>query len=350
MRGPDEIVRSSAVTSGNPGMPIVTSIASPTRRQILAAPAVLALAGAVPALGYPTRPVTLIVPYAAGGTADILARIVAEGLGPLLGQSVVVENKPGASGTIGCHAVAKADADGQTLLFTAGGPLTVGPHLSRSVPYRTDADFTPIGLVTEVPSFLVVNDRSRFRTAAELIAEGRAKPGSLRFASPGVGTSVHLLAELFRLQAGFEAQHIPYRGGAPAVNDLMGGHVDYLFENVPQLLPQVSGRSLRALAVTAPRRLAPAPEVPTLEEAGIANVGVGTWYGLLGPAGLPAEIVDKLAAALAQAVATEASGKRLADLAVEADVVPGQRFRRFLADDSARWQATIERARITLAN
>ena len=168
----------------------MTSTIFPTRRQILAAPAILAIAGAGAALAYPTRPVTLIVPYAAGGTADILARITAEGLAPVLGQSVVVENKPGASGTIGCNAVAKADADGHTLLFTAGGPLTVGPHLSRNVPYRTETDFTPIGLLTEVPSFLVVNDKSRFRTAADLIAEARAKPGSLRFASPGVGTSV----------------------------------------------------------------------------------------------------------------------------------------------------------------
>lgn len=330
--------------------PIVTATASPTRRQILAAPAVLVLAGTASALAYPTRPVTLIVPYAAGGTADILARIAAEGLAPNLGQSVVVENKPGASGTIGCNAVAKAEADGHTLLFTAGGPLTVGPHLSRTVPYRTETDFTPIGLLTEVPSFLVVNDKSPLRTTAELIAEARAKPGSLRFASPGVGTSVHLLAELFRLQAGFEAQHIPYRGGAPAVNDLIGGHVDYLFENVPQLLPQVTGGSLRALAVTAPRRLASTPQVPTLQEAGIANVGVGTWYGLLGPARLPADVVSKLAGALTAAAAAEASRKRLADLAVEAEVVPGERFRQFLADDSARWKATIERAKITLAN
>lgn len=328
----------------------MTAITSPTRRQILAAPAALALAGTATALAYPTRPVTLIVPYAAGGTADILARIVAEDLGPLLGQSVVVENKPGASGTIGCNAVAKADADGHVLLFTAGGPLTVGPHLSRNVPYRTDTDFTPIGLLTEVPSFLVVNDRSRFRTAADLIAEARTKPGTLRFASPGVGTSVHLLAELFRLQAGFEAQHIPYRGGAPAVNDLMGGHVDYLFENVPQLLSQVTGGSLRALGVTAPRRLVSAPEVPTLDEAGIGNVGVGTWYGLLGPAGLPADVAGKLAEALAQAAAAEASRKRLADLAVEAEVVTGARFRQFLTDDSTRWKATIERAKISLPN
>ena len=310
----------------------------------------LALAGLAStqlrAADYPTRTVTLIVPYAAGGTADILARITAEILGEKLGRSFVVENKPGASGIIGCNAVAKAAPDGYTLLFTAGGPLTIGPHLTKNAQYRTEADFTPLALMTEVPSFLVVNPNNPAKTVADLIAAGKAQPKKLNFASPGVGTSVHLLAELFRLEAGFEATHVPYRGGAPAVNDLISGHVDFLFENVPQLLPQVTAGTLRALAVTAPSRLPSAPNVSTLEEAGLRNIGVGTWYGLLGPAGLPTEISTLVAQALRGGLTEATQVKRLADLGVTADLKTGKDFAAFLAGDGARWKSVIERARI----
>lgn len=310
----------------------------------------LALAGlaSIPARAadYPARTVTLIVPYAAGGTADILARITAETLSEKLGKSFVVENKPGASGMIGCNTVAKATPDGATLLFTAGGPLTIGPHLTKNAQYRTEADFTPLALVTEVPSFLVVNPNNPARTVVDLIAAGQAQPKKLNFASPGIGTSVHLLAELFRLEAGFEATHVPYRGGAPAVNDLISGHVDFLFENVPQLLPQVTGGTLRALAVTAPARLSSAPDVPTLEEAGIRNIGVGTWYGLLGPAGLPAETATILTQALRSGFTEATRVQRLADLSVTTDLRTRDDFATFLAQDGARWKSAIERARI----
>jgi tripartite-type tricarboxylate transporter receptor subunit TctC len=298
------------------------------------------------AADYPARAVTLIVPYAAGGTADILARIVAEGLGERLGRSFVVENKPGASGTIGCTAVAKAAKDGHTLLFTAGGPLTIGPHLSNAVQYRTASDFTPIGLASQVASFLVVNAASPITSAAGLVSAGKAEPKKLHFASPGVGTSVHLLAELFRLEAGFEATHVPYRGGAPAVNDLLGGHVDFLFENVPQLLPQVTSGVLRALAVTAPARLASAPDVPTLDEAGFKGIGMGTWYGLLGPSGLPADITGLLARTLGDLLADAAVAKRLADLGIASDFRPTTAFAAFIGEDDARWRSTIARAKI----
>jgi len=310
----------------------------------------LALAGLTSGLAraadYPARAVTLIVPYAAGGTADILARITAETLSEKLGKSFVVENKPGASGMLGCNTVAKATPDGYTLLFTAGGPLTIGPNLTKNAQYRTEADFTPLALVTEVPSFLVVNPKNPARTVADLVATGRAHPKTLNFASPGVGTSVHLLAELFRLEAGFEATHVPYRGGAPAVNDLVSGHVDFLFENVPQLLPQVTGGTLRALAVTAALRLPSAPDVPTLDEAGIKNIGAGTWYGLLGPAGLPAGSSEILTGALRSGLTAAANVQRLADLGVTSDLRTAGDFSTFIARDGARWKSAIERARI----
>lgn len=310
----------------------------------------LALAGLTTSLArasdYPARPVTLIVPYAAGGTADILARIVAETLGEKLGKTFIVENKPGASGVLGCNTVAKATPDGYTLLFTAGGPLTIGPYLTKTAPYRTEADFTPIMLVTEVPSFLVVNPKSPFQTAADLIAAGKAQPKKLNFASPGVGTSVHLLAEVFRLEAGFEATHVPYRGGAPALNDLISGHVDFLFENVPQLLPQVTAGTVRALAVTASTRLPSAPNVPTLAEVGLKNIGAGTWYGLLGPASLPADISETLAQALRGSFTEPAKIQRLADLSVSSDLRATKDFATFIAQDGARWKSVIERAKI----
>ncbi|MBN8943098.1 MAG: tripartite tricarboxylate transporter substrate binding protein [Rhizobiales bacterium] len=321
-----------------------------TRRVCLALP----LAGLAPRTGhaadYPVRPVTFMVPYAAGGTADILARVVAEAFGEVLGQSFIVENKPGASGTIGCNAVAKSAADGYTLLFTAGGPLTIGPNLTKNAPYRAATDFKPIGLLTQVPSFLVVNPANPAKTVADLVAAGKARAGKLHFASPGVGTSVHLLSELFRLEAGFEAVHVPYRGGAPAVNDLLGGHIDFLFENVPQLLPQVASNSLRALAVTAPARIAAAPAIPTLDEAGVKNVGVGTWYGLLGPQGLAPAVTAALAEALRKTIASPAVVRRLAELGVETDLRTEAAFAGFIAEDDARWKATITRARIEVAN
>ncbi|WP_170182047.1 Bug family tripartite tricarboxylate transporter substrate binding protein [Phreatobacter stygius] len=321
-----------------------------TRRACLALPLVGLAPRGGQAADYPARPVTLIVPYAAGGTADILARIVAEAFSTALGQSFIVENKAGASGTIGSNAVAKATDDGYTLLFSAGGPLTIGPNLSKGTPYRTATDFTPIGLLSQVPSFLVVNPNNPAKSVAELVAAGKTQSRKLHFASPGVGTSVHLLAELFRLEAGFEAVHVPYRGGAPAVNDLLGGHIDFLFENVPQLMAQVTAKSLRALAVTAPARIASAPDVPTLDEAGVGNVGVGTWYGLLGPRGLAPAVTTPLARALQKAVTEPAVARRLADLGADIDVRSGDAFARFIAEDSARWKATIERARIEPAN
>ena len=324
-------------------MTLATSI---TRRTAVSLALAGLAAGVARASDYPARPVTLIVPYAAGGTADILARIVAETLGEKLGKSFVVENKPGASGMLGCNTVAKATPDGYTLLFTAGGPLTIGPYLTKTAQYRTEADFTPITLVTEVPSFLVVNPKSPFQTAADLIAAGKAQPKKLNFASPGVGTSVHLLAEVFRLEAGFEATHVPYRGGAPALNDLISGHVDFLFENVPQLQPQVTAGTVRALAVTSAARLPATPNVPTLTEAGLKNIGAGTWYGLLGPAGLPADISDTLAKALRASLSEPAKIQRLADLSVTSDLRSTKDFATFLAQDGARWKSAIDRAKI----
>jgi tripartite-type tricarboxylate transporter receptor subunit TctC len=319
-----------------------------SRRSLLFAPALLGLTRAAQASNYPDRQVTLVVPYAAGGTADILARMVAEELRAKLRQTFVIENKGGAGGSIGCNFVAKSSNDGQTLLFTAGGPLTIGPNLGKVPLYRTSADFSPIALLCQVPSFLVVNPSNPAKTVQELVTQGRTKNNALRFASPGIGTSVHMIAELFRLQAGFEPIHVPYRGGAPAVNDLLGGQVDFLFENVPQLLPFVTAGSLRALAVTSIARAPSAPQVPTMSEAGIPGIEVGTWFGMLGPHSLPSQVVDILAEAQGDMMADAGFAQRLVDLGANADFRSGTRFAEFILEDDARWRSTIHRAQIEL--
>lgn len=314
-----------------------------TRRMVIALPALIA-AGSAHAATYPVKQATIVVPYAAGGTADILARMIAKELQARLSVTVIIENKGGAAGTIGCAAVAKAASDGATLLFTAGGPLTIGPNLTKTAPYAAARDFTPLALVCDVPSLLVVNASDPAKTAMDLIRRG--KNDALRFGSPGVGTSVHLIAELFRLQVGFEAIHVPYRGGALAMNDLISGQINYMFENAPQLLPQVQGGTLRALAVTSATRLASLPDVPTLKEAGVSGVEVGTWYGLLGPKDLAPPAATLLTDAMTEACRSPALISRLSEQGAQMDLRTGQDFISFISNDDRRWRDTIARANI----
>jgi tripartite-type tricarboxylate transporter receptor subunit TctC len=317
-----------------------------SRRVCLGLPVALAVVSRARASTYPSRQVTLTVPYAAGGTADILARLIAQSLQESLSQPFVIENKGGASGMIGAAAVAHAPSDGYSLLFTAGGPITIGPNLFKNPSYDSSASFTPIAFVGQVPSFLVVSASNPARTLPELIAAARAHPGTLKFASPGVGTSVHLMAELFRLDCEIEVIHVPYRGGGPAMNDLLGGQVDYMIENVPQLLPQVLAGTLRALAVTSSTRLPSAPDVPTFTEAGIQGLQVGTWFGLLGPRDLPADVADGLVKGLLQGLQGPAIKQHLRELEVQIDFRAGGDFAAFIAQDSTRWKDTIRRAKI----
>ena len=317
-----------------------------SRRACLAAPFALACASGAHGSDYPSRQVTLTVPYAAGGTADILARLTAQSLQEKLSRPFVVENKGGASGMIGAAAIAHAPNDGYSLLFTAGGPITIGPNLSKHPSYDASTSFAPIALIGQVPSFLVVNANNPAKTLAELVDAARARPGALKYASPGVGTSVHLMAELFRLESRIEVIHVPYRGGGPAMNDLLGGQVDYMIENAPQLLPQVLSGSLRALAVTSSRRLASAPDVPTFAESGVPGLEVGTWFGLLGPRDLPSDAINVLSQATKQDLQNDASKKRLEGLEVQIDFRNSRDFAAFIEQDSARWKDTILRAHI----
>ncbi|QHI99269.1 tripartite tricarboxylate transporter substrate binding protein [Xylophilus rhododendri] len=260
---------------------------------LLAAAPLAALAQA-PA-PYPTRVVTIIVPFAPGGGTDIAARLVAVKLGQKWGQSVVVENRTGAGGLIGAEAVSKAKPDGYTLLVGNVGTQSINPSLYK-MPYDPDKAFTPISLFAELPFAFVVNPNVKATTPKELIALAKAEPGKLTYASSGQGGSPHLTAEIFQQATGVKFTHVPYKGGGPAMADLMAGHVDMLFASILETSGYVKAGKLRALAVTSAQRSPAMPEVPTLAELGVNNAESGSWVALLGPAGLPAGLAEKIAA------------------------------------------------------
>ncbi len=259
--------------------------------------AVLLPAGALVARAadpLPAKGMRLIVGYPPGGSTDIAARLVAQRLQAATGSTVVVENRAGASGTIGAALVAKAEADASTLLFAASPELTTVRATIRNLPYDPARDFAPITLVGRVPFMLVVHPSVPAKSLKELLGLARARPGALNFASFGTGTSNHLAGELLKLSAGISITHVPYKGSAPAMTDLLGGHVELAFDTIPVTLPQVKAGKLRALAVTMPRRSPLVPEIPTMEEAGLKGFIAGTWFGLLAPVKTPAALIERL--------------------------------------------------------
>lgn len=317
-----------------------------SRRALIAAAATSALPVRAYAQGWPQRPIRVIVPYPASGSTDIVGRLFAQRLSARVGQPVVVDNRGGASGTIGSDAVAKSQPDGYTLLFTSGGPLAVAPSLLRAIPYDAARDFDPVTLIGQAASLLVVQAASPAKSVSELIAMARARPGSLSIGSPGIGTSVHLIGEMFRLQANIEVEAITYRGGAPALQDLLGGRLSFMFENLPQLLPHVRAGALRPLAISSARRSAAAPDVPTLAESGLPGFEGTTWFGLLGPRGLPPDIRDRIASEIAAIVEEPETARLLADQGIEPDLRRGSAFAAYMETDRARWRDVIQRAQI----
>ena len=260
--------------------------------------AVLALAAvATPSHGqtYPSSPIMLVNPYAAGGPADVLARPIASAMAEILGQQVVILNKPGAATAIAALHVARAPADGHTLLLSTASAHIVTPALTK-VGYDGIKDFAFVAMIASVPNVLVVRPTLPAKDVAELIALAKAKPGTLNFGSVGNGSQPHLAAELFQQMTGTKLNHIPYKGAAPATTDLLSGQIDLAFLNVPVLLPHISAGKLRALAATTHKRAEQLPDVPTLDELGLKGFDVATWYGITAPAGTPSAIVDKLAA------------------------------------------------------
>ena len=254
----------------------------------------LMFAGAVGAQGYPEKPVRVVVPFPAGGAADIVARQVAQGLSASFGTQFIVDNRAGAGGAIGSDNVARATADGHTLLFASSSAMSINPHIGAKSPYDALRDFTPIVLIGHAPNVLVVHPSVPARTVKELIAVARAKPGALNFASNGAGTLSHLTGELFMQRAGVRMVHVPYKGAAPATVDTIAGNVSLLFAAYPSISGQERTGRLRALAVTSARRAAVAPNLPTVAESALPGFESSQWWGLYGPAGLPAAIVSRL--------------------------------------------------------
>jgi tripartite-type tricarboxylate transporter receptor subunit TctC len=309
------------------------------RRTALAAAGGVALAATRRAHAqgaWPTRPVRIVVPFPPGGLVDTLARAVSQRLSAALGQPVVVENRAGAGGNIGADVVAKAAPDGHTLLASSLGPLAVNQYIYRSMPYDTRTAFAPIVLLAETPKVMCVATARPWRSVQDVIAEAKARPGRLTAGSAGPGSSLHLALELFKRITGTDIQHVPYRGAAPAVTDLVAGQIDMLIDNVPNILGQIRGNAVRPLAVATERRLPQLPEVPTMAEQGVDFV-FGTAFGLAAPAGTPPEIIHRIAEAVNAALRDPEVGGRL----VEQGAVLG-------GGTPAQFAALIERERSTL--
>lgn len=303
------------------------------------------LAAPVQAQGYPTKPIRLVVPFPAGGATDIFARAVSHKLGERLGASVVVDNKPGAGGTIGSDLVAKAAPDGYTLLLATTSTHSIGPSFGK-VPYDAVADFTPISYVGNAPSIMLVPNSSPAKTVKEWVEYARKNPGKLNYASSGNGTVVHLGTEYFKAQAGVYMVHIPYRGTALAIPDLVSGKLDVLFDSLPSGLPHVKEGRLRALGITSAKRSPLLPELPAISET-VPGYETVTWFGLYGPRGVAPEIVNRLSDAINQALRDPDVKDRLARLGIEPVGGTPAQFAAMANADRAKWKKIITDRRIT---
>jgi tripartite-type tricarboxylate transporter receptor subunit TctC len=292
--------------------------------------------------GFPSRPVHIFVPYPAGGGVDVLARTLGDVVSRQWGQGVVVENRPGAGGMVASQALANAAPDGYTLIVVASGHAT-NPFLYPKLPYDTFKDFAPISLLASSPNILLVRADSPFKTVADVIAEARAKPGSLSFAHAGNGTSTHLAGELLKNLAKIDLNAIPYKGGAPAVNDLLGGQIPMSFNNGPESVGQLQAGSVRALAVTTATRASFLPDVPSIAET-VPGYDTEVWWGLLGPAGMPADLVEKLAHDFVAALNTDQVKARLTKLGASPIGSTPQQFDQKIHTDYEKWGPIIKAA------
>lgn len=298
------------------------------------------------AQSWPARPIKLVVPYPPGGLIDNMARLVAPKLAQELGQSIVIDNKPGAGGNLGAGEVSRAAPDGYTLLM-ASPPLTINPALYKKLPYEP-RQIAPIGLLGRVPNVLVVNPASGIQSLADLTARVKARPGQLNYASNGQGTSLHLSAELYKSLAGAFVTHIPYRGAAAGLTAVMADEVSFMFDNLPSALGLINGGKLKALAVTTPQRSSALPGVPTMEEAGLKAYQVSAWFGLAAPAGLPAAVQQKLEQSLERVAQQPEVKAAMQKAGAEPTWVNAQGMVAFMQADSAQWKKVADYARISL--
>ena len=308
--------------------------------------AALALGAAMPAaLAQASKPIRLIVPFPAGGATDLFARTLSQKMGERLGTSIVIDNKPGAGGSLGSDMAAKATADGQTLLFTTTSTHSIGPAIGAKLPYDTVRDFTPIAHVGNAPSIMLVPNSSPAKTVKEWIEYAKKNPGKLNYASSGNGTIVQLTAELFKAQAGVFVTHIPYKGTGLAIPDLVAGQLDVLFDSLPTGMPHVRDGRLRALAVTTLKRTPLAPDLPPVADT-LPGFESNTWFGLYGPKGLPAEVVNRVNTAANQALSDPEVRVKLTTLGIEPVTSTPAQFAKMVADDQAKWRRIIAERKI----
>ncbi|HZH52621.1 MAG TPA: tripartite tricarboxylate transporter substrate binding protein [Microvirga sp.] len=292
---------------------------------------------------YPSRPVRLIVPFTPGGTTDIFARLVGEKLSQSLGQQFVVENRGGAGGNIGTDAVAKAEPDGYTLVMGTVGTHAINASLYAKMPYDPLTDFAPVAYVAGVPNLMVVSPKKvKAATVQEFIAEAKAAPGKFNMASSGNGTSIHLSGELFKQMTGVEMPHVPYRGSGPAVNDLIGGQVDVMFDNLPSSIEQVRAGNLRALAVTSAQRSPAIPDKPTLAEAGLPGFEASSWFALFAPKDTPPAIVAKLNREVRKALESPDLQKRFAELGGEIKPMSPEELGAYVKSEHEKWAKVVK--------
>ncbi|TCT02227.1 tripartite tricarboxylate transporter substrate binding protein [Aquabacter spiritensis] len=315
----------------------------------------LALAGALLVLqpglvgaqtSFPDRPVRIVVPFPAGGSNDVIARLLAQNLSEQWKQPVIVDNRSGAGGNVGAEAVVRAEPDGYTLLLAAPGPLAINPSLFPHLAFNPLKDFAPIALVASVPIVLAVNPAVKANSVKELIALAKAEPGKLNFGSSGNGSTNHLAGELFKTMAGIDIVHVPYRGAAPAMNDLVAGHIPMMFDNMPAVRPQVQAGKIRALAVAGSQRSALFPELPTMSEAGVPGFDATAWFGLVAPAKTPADVLAILVDSTRKALESPEMAKKFADLGAEPGTLTGPAFGRFLAAENAKWAKVVKDANV----
>jgi tripartite-type tricarboxylate transporter receptor subunit TctC len=314
--------------------------------------AALAVAGlplrAAAADAYPSRPIRMVVPFPAGGTTDILGRIAGQKITEALGQQVIIDNRGGAGGNIGTEMVAKAPPDGYTLLTDPGSTLTINPHAYSKLGFDPVRDFAPITILAEVPNILEVHPALPVKNVKELIALAKSKPGQINYASTGAGQSTHLSMELFKSMAHIDINHIPYKGSAPALVDLIGGQVSVMFDNMPTSLPHVKAGKLRALAVSTVRRSFALPQLPTVAESGLPGFEVSVWFSVLAPAATPRDIVQKLNAVLVKALQSPDVKQRLADQGAEPVANTPEQFAATIQRDLAKWAKVVKDANVKL--
>ncbi len=332
------------------------SIHIPSKRRTLLAALATAAAvsmGAAPSsalaqAAYPSKPVTIIVPFAAGGTTDILARIIGQALTAELGQSVVVDNRAGAGGNIGASLAAKAPADGYTLFMGTVGTHAINASLYKKMPFDPVKDFAPLTRVANVPNLLVANPAQPFKTVPELIAYAKANPGKLNFGSSGSGSSIHLSGELFKSMAKVDMVHVPYKGSAPAVTDLLGNQIGIMFDNMPSAIQHVRSGRLVPIAVTTAKRSPELPNVPTIAEAGVPGYEATSWFGMYAPAGTPAPVLATLNKALVKVLGQADVKKKINEQGAETYSETPEQFAAFMKAETLKWGKVVKESGASL--